>query len=530
MSGVRGARLKVGLEVHVELSTRSKMFTRAPNVAHRDYRGAAANTLVDPLVAGLPGTLPVMNRRAVEMAVKVGLALNCEIARVSLWDRKSYFYPDLPKGYQISQYDLPLCGAGVVEIEKSDASDGRDARNAEMKSIRIRRAHLEEDAGKLGHELPGGGRFAGTLVDLNRAGTPLLEIVTEPDFEAAEEVVAFCRLLRETCRFLEVSECDLQEGHMRFEPNINLLIETGAGGDFVATPIVEIKNLNSFRSLREAIEYERKRQLEEWVRTGQAGGPGEKTTRGWDAACGVTFLQRGKEEAEDYRYFPDPDLIAVEVDETWEAAIRSEIPELPGARRARYVGALGLTAAQAQQLIDEPARAFFFDACYEAIRCVVGKGGSGGGLAAGGGRLTEKEAAKYAVNFVLQYGGRFARERECLVSELGITPKQVGQIVVLREEGRISAGSAEKLFELLLDTEEGAAEVAERRGLFMTVDDDALSAWVDEAIASNPKAVTAICNGKKNAIGALVGSVMNLSKGKADARVASAMIRERLGG
>lgn len=527
VAGVRDARLKVGLEVHIELATRSKMFTRAPNVAHRAYRGAEANTLVDPLVAGLPGALPVMNRRAVEMAVKVGLALNCEIARVSLWDRKSYFYPDLPKGYQISQYDLPLCGAGVVEIAKSGASGGMDVRGEGMKSIRIRRAHLEEDAGQLGHELRRGGRFAGTLVDLNRAGAPLLEIVTEPDFETADEVVGFCRLLRETCRFLEVSECNLEEGQMRFEPNINVMIET-AGGECVATPIVEIKNLNSFRSVREAIEYERERQLEEWVRTGQAGGAGEKTTRGWDAACAVTFLQRGKEEAEDYRYFPEPDLIAVAVDAEWEASIRDAIPELPGARRARYVGALGLTAAQAQQLIDEPGRAFFFDDCYEAICCGVGDGGKGG--EAEGGRLSKKEAAKYAVNFVLQYGGRLARERACSVSELGITPRQVGQIVALREEGRISVGSAAKLFGLLLDRDEDAAEVAEDCGFFMVVDDDALSAWVDEAIVSNADAVMAIRSGKKNAVSVLVGSVMKASKGRADARAASAMILERLKG
>ena len=329
---IRTKRLKVGLEIHVELQTRSKMFTRTPNVAHPDFEDAPPNTLVDPVVAALPGTLPVMNRAAVEMSMLVGLALGCDIARFSKWDRKNYYYPDLPKGYQISQYDLPLCHDGEFMIRTDEGDDRR---------IGIIRAHLEEDTGKLGHDLPGGSTFEGSLVDLNRAGTPLLEIVTHPDFDRAEDVVTFGQELRVLCRFLGVTQGVMQRGHMRFEPNINLEMEL-EDGRVVKTPIVEVKNLNSFRAVRGAIEHEYDRQEVEWRETGREMGPGAKSTYGWDDEKMVTVLQREKEDAHDYRYFPDPDLVPVVVDDAWLEEVRAQLPELPAARRTRYVDDFGL--------------------------------------------------------------------------------------------------------------------------------------------------------------------------------------------
>jgi len=293
-------RLKVGLEVHVELDTRTKMFTRAGNPASAEFEGAAPNTLIDPVVLALPGALPVLNERAIELSIRVGLALGCSIAEVTRWDRKSYFYPDLPKGYQISQYALPLCFDGSVDwpIEP----DGSEKR------IGIVRAHLEEDAGKLLHEAPGGRPIDHSIVDLNRAGTPLLEIVTQPDFTTPEQVVNFARTLRTVCRFVGASRCVMQKGHIRFEPNINCVLEMDDGRT-VTTPITEIKNLNSFRSLEMAIRAELAAQPERWREDGREMGPGEKVTRGWDDAKNATFVQREKEDAHDYRYFPDPDLL-----------------------------------------------------------------------------------------------------------------------------------------------------------------------------------------------------------------------------
>ncbi|MEX2219975.1 MAG: Asp-tRNA(Asn)/Glu-tRNA(Gln) amidotransferase subunit GatB, partial [Phycisphaerales bacterium] len=328
---IQSVRLIVGMEVHVELATRSKMFSRAPSPAHPASDAAPPNTLVDPVVAGLPGALPVANRAAVEMAMMVGLALGCQIATRTKWDRKSYFYPDLPKGYQISQYDLPLCGRGEVELPATD-SVAQASRLPTTRRIRITRAHLEEDAGKLLHELPAAGGQSQpidfSIADYNRAGTPLLEIVTEPDFDSADQAVAFARMLRTTCRFLGVSEGVMQKGHMRFEPNINCEL-TLDDGRTVRTPIVEVKNLNSFKSLRGAIEFEAQDQPRRWAQTRREQTPGTKTTRGWDDARAVTVPQREKEEAHDYRYFPDPDLLPVMINESWREPVRARHPHLP---------------------------------------------------------------------------------------------------------------------------------------------------------------------------------------------------------
>ncbi len=479
------------MEVHVELATRSKMFSRSANAAHPEHYDNPPNTLIDPVVAALPGALPVMNRLAVEMAMMVGMALGCTIARFSKWDRKNYFYPDLPKGYQISQYDLPLCGSGALDIP----GDGVGTRR-----VRIIRVHLEEDTGKLGHELPGGRPCDGSLVDLNRAGTPLLEIVTHPDLTSAAEAVTFARELRNICRFLGASEGVMQRGHIRFEPNVNVIIADADGREH-ATPIVEIKNLNSFRAVRDAIEFEHKRQVEAWQADGVTMAPGRKSTRGWDDAGGVTVLQREKEEAHDYRYFPEPDLLPVVVDESWRQAVAGRVVELPMQRRLRYEREFKLSATDARSLTEERELCLFFEAC---------------AAAAGDADTAGASCAKVLLNA----GAQLANERGVSIHELGISAGQVAQIIELRDRQAIGSSAADALFELLCDTDDPAEDVAARHDLLQEQDAGRLEAWCAEAIAAQPHAVEDLRKGKQAAIGRLVGHVMKASGGRADAKAA----------
>jgi len=488
--------LMVGLEIHVELATRSKMFTRVANPAHADHFDREPNSLVDPVVAALPGTLPVMNRRAVEMSIQVGLALGCTISKFSKWDRKNYFYPDLPKGYQISQYDLPLCTCGAMEIPA--AAGG-------MKSIGIIRAHLEEDTGKLGHELPGGVRYEGSLVDLNRAGTPLLEIVTAPDFDRTDDVVTFARELRLICTFLGVSEGIMQKGHMRFEPNVNVILELDDGRR-VATPVVEIKNLNSFKALRGAIDHEIERQPKAWLSDGIEMGPGAKTTRGWDDEKGVTVLQRSKEDAHDYRYFPDPDLVPVTVDDVWLTKLKIELPELPPQRRARYEKSYGLAPVDTRALTEERTTCFFYEACVAAC------------LSAG---MAEAKAGFTVGKLLLNAGAKRANERSAAIESLGISPVQVAEVIALREKDAVGPQAADQLFGLLCEEEHqaaNAAQLAEKHGLIQVRDEGQLDAWVAAAIEALPQPAADVAAGKMAAVGRLVGHVMKLSAGKADAK------------
>lgn len=497
-------RLVVGLEVHVELSTRSKMFSAAPSPGHASHDHAGPNTLTDPTVLGLPGALPTMNRQAIEMAVKVGLALGCSIAPVAVWDRKNYFYPDMPKAYQISQYDRPLCGPGLAEVPRLDEKGFPDV-DAEPVRVRIIRAHLEEDAGKLLHEAPGGGTIDGSIVDLNRAGTPLLEIVTEPDFRDADEVVAFARFLRQLCRSLGVTEGVMQKGHIRFEPNINTVL-TLRDGTNVKTPIVEVKNLNSFKSVRGAIDYELGQQPARWVADGQVFGPGTKVTRGWDDQRGETYVQREKEDAHDYRYFPDPDLLPVTVDAAWREAIRATIGELPAAAMTRYVREFGLDRKEAASLTDEPATMNFYEQTIAA------------GAAAG---LPHARAGRLAANFILQSGAKRANEAQKRVDELGITARAVAEIAIMREAGEISAASADELFgRAIEDQSRSPREIASAAGILIVRDDAALKRWCEEVIAANPKPAEDVRSGKVQAIGRLVGEVMKKAGGSADAKTA----------
>jgi aspartyl-tRNA(Asn)/glutamyl-tRNA(Gln) amidotransferase subunit B len=507
-ASIARTRLKVGLEIHVELATRTKMFTRVANVAHPDHYDAEPNSLIDPVVAALPGVLPVMNKRAVEMSIMVGLALNCRIAHYSKWDRKNYYYPDLPKGYQISQYDLPLCGDGAIDIPTAGGT----------KRIGIIRAHLEEDTGKLGHELPGGFQYAGSLVDLNRAGTPLLEIVTEPDFDSADDVVTFARELRTICRFLGVTEGIMQKGHMRFEPNVNVTIETTDGRTF-ATPIVEVKNLNSFKAVKGAIEFEAERQVEEWVRTGRIMGRGAKSTRGWDDVRMQTVLQREKEDAHDYRYFPDPDLVPVVVDASWLERIAATLPELPIKRKERYQSDYGLPLKDASALVDEADVAFLFDA---AVKRAIVDGSFGSVRDAG-----------YAIGkLILNNLSKRANELGVFAHEVGIDPVELAGIAALKEKGEIGAQSVDPLIAALSGPEHrggSARVVAEKLRLLQVRDEGQLDAWCAAAIEAQPQAAADLAAGKDAAIGRLVGHVMKLSGGTVDAKSVQQKLREKVG-
>lgn len=495
------------------------MFTRVASPAHPSHYDAAPNTLIDPVVLGLPGALPVLNREAIRMSAMVGLVLGCRIAEFTKWDRKSYYYPDLPKNYQISQYDLPLCFDGTVDVPASeDASDDEPPRR-----INIVRAHLEEDAGKLMHEWPAGVASTGhsggagqarhidfSIVDYNRAGTPLLEIVTAPDFETAPQVVAFAQMLRNTCRFLGVTEGVMQKGHMRFEPNINMEL-TLEGGRTVRTPIVEVKNLNSFKSLRGAIEFEAREQPRRWLQDQRELGRGTKVTRGWDDHREETFPQREKEDAHDYRYFPDPDLLPVTITRQWVEELKATLPEPPHSREKRYQTDAALKPKEARALVEDREVCFFYEAAVEAA------------VALG---VPLPTAGKLAANFVLQNGMKRANERAVPVHDLGITAAQIGGLVALRDAGEIGSSAADELFGLLCDSDESPKALAQKHGLLQVKDTAAMQTWCRQVIdnPANAKAVADVQSGKDAAIGRLVGEAMKLSAGQADAKA----IREML--
>lgn len=557
-------KLIVGMEVHVELATRTKMFCRAPSPACPEFdphenESISPNTLIDATVLALPGALPVMNKAAVDMAIKVGLALKCQIAPITKWDRKSYFYPDLPKAYQISQYDLPICFDGSIDVPAVD-DKGQVDLDGEPTRIGILRAHLEEDAGKLLHEAPGGGGATPidcSIADYNRAGTALLEIVTQPEFTSSAQVVAFCRQLRNICRFLGVTEGIMQRGHMRFEPNINVQL-TMKDGKLIKTPIVEIKNLNSFKSVQAAIEYEFQEQPRRWLADRREMGRGTKQTRGWDDRAeggrGATVLQREKEDAHDYRYFPDPDLVPVVVNEEWKEGIRATIPELPLARFARFMNDFGLGRKEAAALIDERDVCFFYEKTIGAMESLG---------------LSHARAGKLAANILLQSGAKRANERHVEIHHLGISPEQVASIGKLREDGKLNNQNADELFGLLCqdihhrgtETQRGekiivpapavsssnsplsslrlsasvvnvfssVESLAQSRNMLTVRDDDAMARWVDAAIAENAQAAADVKAGKTAAVGRLVGAAMKHSGGSGDAKVLREAILVRLG-
>ncbi len=456
----------IGLEVHVQLATQSKLFCRC-NTRY----GAEPNTQTCPVCIGLPGTLPVMNRAAYDLALKTAVAINCNIPEFTKWDRKQYYYPDLPKGYQISQFDLPMSADGYLEI--SDPK-GR----FEPKRVGIIRAHLEEDAGKSVHDETAG--KADSEIDLNRTGTPLLEIVSQPDMRSSAEARIFLQELKLLLTYLGVSDCNMQEGSLRVDANVNLHIDKDA--ERIATPIVEIKNMNSFRAVERALDYEAPRQFREWQDTGRKLGDAPKQTRGWDDVAGVTRAQRSKEESSDYRYLPDPDLAPVASTAEAVDAVRSSLGELPANLRSRLTAGYQLSAYDADVLVNQGrAMVDYF--------------------------LTVADATtdpKSACNWVTQQVLRELKDRDQTIDQFAIPAPALAGLIAAINDGRLPSTRASEAFLLMLakdcDVEAALAELKIER-----VDESALIALVESLLAANPKTVADIRAGKLQAAGALIG-------------------------
>ncbi|MEZ0396656.1 MAG: Asp-tRNA(Asn)/Glu-tRNA(Gln) amidotransferase subunit GatB [Anaerolineales bacterium] len=481
----------IGLEIHAELATRSKMFCACPVV---DPQEAAPNTAVCPVCAGMPGTLPAVNAAAVEYGLRVALALGCEINLRSLFARKNYFYPDLPKGYQISQYEQPLARNGRLTIYPAQGE----------KTIRIRRVHLEEDTGKLTHL---GER--GSLVDLNRAGVPLLEIVTEPDFRTPEEVRLYAQALRAILRYLGVNSGDMQKGALRIEPNISL---RPAGSEAYGTK-VEVKNLNSFRALERAVAYEIERQTSRL----EVGETVRQVTMGWDETRQVTVLQRVKEGEDDYRYFPEPDLPPLVLDPAWIERLRAGLPELPEQRARRFVGQYGLSEYTARLLVEEKTVADYFE---EAARHLPPAS-------------TPDEAAasmRALANWLS--GDLFGLMNQAGVSaeRIPVPAAELAELVSLVEGGQINPASGRAALAEMFASGGRAAEIVSRRGLQQVSDADLIARLVAETLAEHPAEVASFRAGKITVLNWLFGQVMRKSQGRADPRIVRQELEKQLGG
>jgi len=459
--------LVIGLEVHVQLKTNTKLFCRCSTVF-----GQPPNTQVCPVCLGLPGALPVLNRSAIDLAVRTGLALQSDIAAFTKWDRKNYFYPDLPKGYQTSQFDLPICSKGFLDI--------RDSKGAfEPKRVRLIRAHLEEDAGKSMHDEAFG--KASSRIDLNRAGTPLLEIVTEPDLRSPQEAKAFLTELRLLLLYLGVSDCNMQEGSLRADANVNLHVPHN--GQVVPTPITEIKNLNSFRAVERALIYEAARQWDQWNRDHVVMGGRPKQTRGWDDAQGVTILQREKEESSDYRYFPCPDLVPVTLTASDLDQARLQLGELPAAIRERLVQQYDLKEYDSDVIVSQGLELVkYFE---EAV-------------AAGA-------PAKRASSWIQQDILRLLNERQLTLNELGFSAKRLAELTQAIEAGMVDTSRGKDVFaKMLADSSITVASAIEALGI-KTVDDSEMMELCRQLLAENQKAVNEYKAGNAKALGALIG-------------------------
>lgn len=468
----------IGVEVHAQLQTHTKLFCGCPTSF-----GLPPNTQVCPTCLGLPGSLPVLNQRAVEMAVRTGLALHCEITLTNQFSRKNYFYPDLPKGYQISQYDLPICGQGWLDI----------AVNGESKRVRIRRAHLEEDAGKNVHDVP----IEGSGVDLNRAGTPLLEIVTEPDLHSSDEVDAYLKTLRDLLVYLGVCDGNMEQGSFRCEPNVSLRLR---GQDRLGTK-VELKNINSFRFAKDALDFEISRQDEVLTE----GGTIRQETRLWDVHKGQTAVMRSKEEAHDYRYFPDPDLLPVTVESEWIEALRHTIPELPAARVQRFVKEYHLPGYDAKILTDSKGLADYFELCVKHF-----------------------PHPKTVSNWVM---GELLRELNTTGTtpeSSPVSPERLAQLLQLVETGTVSLKVARDLFSEFYTSGKDPDQLVKEKGLVQVSDEGVLERIIAEVLAQHPAQVDQYRAGKETVVGFLVGQVMKASQGKANPGKVNALLKRHL--
>lgn len=472
----------IGLEVHTELQTKTKIFCSC-----RTSFGADPNTNVCPVCLGLPGVLPVLNKKVLEYAVRAGLALNCEISRFSKFDRKNYYYPDLPKNFQTSQFDLPICEHGYLDVEVE----------GEKRRIRITRAHMEEDAGKLVHHGTSITDSDYSLVDYNRTGTPLLEIVSEPDMRSAKEAVAYMEKMRAILQYVGISDCRMEEGSLRCDANVSV---RPVGQKELGTK-TEIKNINSFKGVERAIEYEAMRQAELL----EDGGKVVQETRTWDEKEGVTKSMRTKEEANDYRYFPEPDLVPFTVSDEYIENIRKSMPELPDARKERYMKEFGLSSEDAVFMTNDKATADYFEAAVDA-----------------------GADPKACVNWLM---GEFASQLSTDGIEIAKAPvsaENLAALLKLISKGTISGKIAKKVFATMWKEGGNPEEIVKAQGLVQISDTAELSKLVDEVVGKNPKAVEDFKAGKKKAVGALVGQIMKATKGKANPRVINELLNKKL--
>jgi len=477
----------IGIEVHAQLLTKSKMFCRCS----ADYAAAEPNTHVCPVCLGMPGVLPVINQKAVEYTAMTALALNCQIPEFSKFDRKNYFYPDLPKGYQISQYDLPLSRDGWLEIEIG----------GEAKRIGIERVHLEEDTAKLFHT----GEHS--LVDFNRAGVPLMEIVSWPDIRTPEEARQYLTRLRTILRYLGVNSGNMEEGAMRCEANISLRPQ---GSNELGTK-VEVKNLNSFHSVKLALDYEIERQ----TKVLEAGGRIEQVTMGWDEARGVTVVQRSKEYAHDYRYFPEPDLPPLVISREWVAGIRERLPELPDARRDRFVEQYGLSHYDADVLTAEKPVADYFESCVKK------------GLGTRD-KVQGEISAKVITNWVTGELFRLLKDTGTDIEVVKVQPEHLVELLALVEKGAISISIAKEVFGEMFQTGRPAAQIVQEKGLGQISDTGELSRIVEQVIAENPGPVAEYLGGKEPVLRFLVGQVMKITRGQANPRLVNELLKKKL--
>ena len=476
----------IGMEVHAQLLTRSKMFCGCD----AEVFGAEPNTHVCPVCLGMPGVLPVINRRAVEWTLMVGLALNCQIATTAVFSRKNYFYPDLPKAYQISMYDFPLCQQGWIEIDRPHGPEGA------VKRIGIRRVHLEEETAKSFHT----GNHS--LVDFNRAGLPLIEIVTEPDIHTPEEARQYLVKLQTILRYLGVSSADMEKGAMRCEPNVSI---RPVGAEAFGTK-VEVKNLNSFRSVKLALEYEIERQ----ARLLNAGDAVRQVTMGWDERQGCTVEQRTKETSEDYRYFPEPDLPPLHISRAWVDQIQGTLPELPDSRRARFINDYGLSPPDASLLSADRDVADYFEAAASSGQAL---------------NIPPRTMSNWMTGELF----RLLKAEGVEISKSRIEPVALAELIALVEEGTITAHSGKTVLSEMFATGQSAASIVQEKGLAQISGRDALARVVEEILAANPEQVAKYREGKETLLQWFVGQVMRATRGKANAQVAMTLLQEKLG-
>jgi len=471
----------VGVETHTELCTKTKIFCGCTTEF-----GGEQNTHVCPVCLGLPGVLPVLNRQVVEYAIKTGLALNSEIAEFSKFDRKNYYYPDLPKNFQTSQYDLPICKGGYLDIELEGVK----------KRIGITRAHMEEDAGKLVHSGATISTSEESFVDYNRTGVPLLEIVSEPDMRSVDETIAYLEKLVQILEYIEVSDCRMEQGSVRFDINVSLMPK---GSSEFGTR-TETKNLNSFSSVRRCMEYEIERQAEVL----SEGGKVIQETRTWDEGRGITLSLRSKEEAHDYRYFPEPDLVPMIIDREWVERVRGTLPELPDARRERLLE-LGLSAYDAGVITSSKALAEFFDSA-----------------------LAKFSDVKTLANWVMGDFLGLLKAKGLPIESSPVKPDGLSELLTLVENGTISGKIAKTVIGEMFETGQGAGEIVKAKGLVQISDEGAIAGIVDRIVNANPQSVADFKAGKERVIGFLVGQVMKETKGKANPGLVNKLLKEKL--